>query len=116
MAVEFNTPISLLAFAAFNKSGSPNSSAQWGNAGDGYLDPSVNWLGYVGQNAAGIRYAFAYGFSTPSWQGEATLKDQPRGRARQRQEHPLVAHYIESDVPGQRLRAAGSPDGQRPPG
>lgn len=73
MAVEFNTPISLLAFAAFNKSGSPNSSAQWGNAGDGYLDPSVNWLGYVGQNAAGIRYAFAYGFSTPSWQGEATL-------------------------------------------
>ena len=72
MAVEFNTPISLLAFAAFNKSGSPNSSAQWGNAGDGYLDPSVNWLGYVGQNAAGIRYAFAYGFATPSWQGEAT--------------------------------------------
>ena len=72
MAVEFNTPISLLAFAAFNKSGSPNSSAQWGNAGDGYLDPSVNWLGYVGQNASGIRYAFAYGFSTPSWQGEAT--------------------------------------------
>jgi hypothetical protein len=72
MAVEFNTPISLLAFAAFNKSGSPNSSAQWGNAGDGYQDPSVNWLGYVGQNASGIRYAFAYGFSTPSWQGEAT--------------------------------------------
>ena len=72
MAVEFNTPISLLAFAAFNKSGSPNSSAQWGNAGDGYQDPSVNWLGYVGQNASGIRYAFAYGFATPSWQGEAT--------------------------------------------
>lgn len=72
MSVEFNSPITLLAFAAFNKSGSPNASAQWGNAGEGYQDPSVNWLGYVGQNASGIRYAFAYGFTTPSWQGDAT--------------------------------------------
>ena len=72
MSVEFNSPITLLAFAAFNKSGLPNASAAWGNAGEGYQDPSVNWLGYVGQNASGIRYAFAYGFTTPSWQGDAT--------------------------------------------
>ena len=73
MSVEFNSPISLLAFAAFNKNGSPNASASWGNAGEGYQDPTVDWLGYAGQNASGIRYAFAYGFSTPSWQGDATL-------------------------------------------
>lgn len=72
MSVEFNSAITLLAFAAFNKNGAPNASASWGNAGDGYQDSSVDWLGYVGQNASGIRYAFAYGFTTPSWQGDAT--------------------------------------------
>ena len=72
MSVEFNAAITPAAFAAFNKSGASNSSATWGTVGDGYQDSSVNWLGYVGQNASGIRYAFAYGFSTPSWQGEAT--------------------------------------------
>ena len=73
MSVEFNSAISIYAFAAFNKSGSPNASAAWGNVNDGFGDASVNWLGYVGQNASGIRYAFAYAFTTPSWQGDATL-------------------------------------------
>lgn len=73
MSVEFNSPVSIYAFAAFNKSGVANASAAWGNVNDGYGDSSVNWLGYVGQNASGIRYAFAYAFTTPSWQGDATL-------------------------------------------
>lgn len=70
MAVEFNTAISVYAFAAYNKSGSSNS---WGTVNAGYGDSSVNWLGYAGQNAAGVRYAFCYAFTTPSWQGDETL-------------------------------------------
>lgn len=71
MSVEFQKSISLYAFAAFNKAGNAISSASWGSVNDGWGDSSVTYLGYAGVRAqSNIRYAFAYAFTTPTWDGD----------------------------------------------